>query len=118
MVWVDPAWVALLSRRVEGETASEMRRHGETRRVGLYALYLMDHRCTMIDGLVDLLLELVHRLQTRSRRKVIGAIARDIERVHGNFLSACWSTLPSSQLLTIRRVGWSMLSIRSPASRS
>ena len=80
---VDPGWVALLSRRVEGETASEMRRHGETRRLGLYALYLMDRRRTMIDGLVDLVLEIVHRLQTRSRRKVIGAIARDIERVHG-----------------------------------
>ena len=51
---VDPAWVALLSRRVEGETASEMRRHGETRRLGLYALYLMDRRRTMISGLVDL----------------------------------------------------------------
>ena len=80
---IDPAWVALLSRRVEGETASEMRRHGETRRLGLYALYLMDRRRRMIDGLVDLLLEIVHRLQTRSRRKVIAAIARDIERVHG-----------------------------------
>lgn len=34
---VDRAWTALLSRRVEGETASEMRRHGETRRLGLYA---------------------------------------------------------------------------------
>ena len=80
---VDRAWVALLSRRVEGETASEMRRHGATRRLGLYALYLMDRRRRLIDGLVDLLLEVVHRLQTRSRRKVIGAIARDIERVHG-----------------------------------
>ena len=80
---VDPAWVALLSRRVEGETASEVRRHGETRRLGLYALYLMDRRRRMIDGLVDLLLEIVHRLQTRSRRKVIGTITRDIERVHG-----------------------------------
>ena len=80
---VDRAWVPLLSRRVEGETASEMRRHGETRPLGLYALYLMDRRCRMIDGLVDLLLEIVHRLQTRSRRKVIGATARDRERVHG-----------------------------------
>ena len=80
---VDPAWFALLSRRVADESTSEMRRHGETRRLGLYALYLMDRRRTMVDGLVDLLLEIVHRLQTRLRRKVIGAIARNIERVHG-----------------------------------
>ena len=37
----------------------------------------------MIDALIDLLLEIVHRMQTRSRRRVVGAIARDIERVHG-----------------------------------
>ena len=74
---VDPTWVALLSRRVEGETASE------TRLLGLYALCFMERRRKMIDGLVDLLLEIVHRLQTRSRRKVISAVARGIERVHG-----------------------------------
>ena len=80
---VDRGWVAQLSRRVEGEAAWEMRRHGEERRHALYALYLMDRRREMVDGLVDLLLEVVHRLQTRSRRRVIGAIARDIEQVHG-----------------------------------
>lgn len=80
---VDPAWIRRLSRRVEGETAAEMRRHGDVRRLGLFALYLMDRRGKIIDGLVDLLLEIVHRLQTRSRRRVIGAIAKDIERVHG-----------------------------------
>ena len=40
-------------------------------------------RARLIDGLVDLLLGIVHRMQTRSRRQVVGAIARDIERVHG-----------------------------------
>ena len=49
----------------------------------VFALYLMGRRGTMIDNLVDLLLEIVHRLQTRSRRRVIGAIAKDIERVQG-----------------------------------
>ena len=37
-----------------------MRRHGDVRRLGLFALYLMDRRGTMIDGLVDLLLEIVN----------------------------------------------------------
>jgi TnpA family transposase len=80
---IDTAWVRRLSRRVDGETASEMRRHSDRRRLGLYALYLMDRRGKMIDGLIDLLLAIVHRLQTRSRRKVVGAIAKDIERVYG-----------------------------------
>ena len=80
---VDQGWVAMLRRRVEGENASEMRRHGEERRLGLYALYLMDRHRRLTDDLVDLLLEITHRIQTRSRRTVVTGIARDIERVHG-----------------------------------
>lgn len=82
MTNVDLALVQRLSRRVDGETAAEMRRHGDTRRLGL-ALHLMHRRAQMIDALIDLLLEIIHRMQTRSRRRVVGAIARDIERVHG-----------------------------------
>ena len=80
---IDPSWIRRLIRRVDGETAAEMRRHGTVRRLGLLALYLMDRRRKLIDGLVDLLLEIIHRMQTRSRRRVIGGIARDIERVYG-----------------------------------
>lgn len=83
MANIDPALVQRLSRRVDGETAAEMRRHGDTRRLGLFALHLMHRRAQMIDALIDLLLEIIHRMQTRSRRRVVGAIARDIERVHG-----------------------------------
>lgn len=80
---VDPALVGQLSRRVDRETTAEMRHHNENKRLGLFALYLMHRRSQMIDGLADLLLEIIHRMQTRSRRRVIGAIARDIEKVHG-----------------------------------
>jgi TnpA family transposase len=80
---IDPAWVRQLVRRVDQENAAEMRRHSDVRRLGLLMVYLMDRRGKLIDGLVDLLLEIVHRMQTRSRRRVVGAIARDIERVHG-----------------------------------
>ena len=51
---------------------------------------------TFVFGLVDLLLEITHRIQTRSRRTVVTGIARDIERVHGNGFTArnaCCSTL-------------------------
>ncbi|OBY26935.1 Tn3 family transposase [Leisingera sp. JC1] len=80
---VDPSWIKILVRRVEGETASEMRRHKREKRLGLLAIYLMSRRAKLIDGLVDLLIEVVHRIGTKSRRKVIGKIAADIEKVHG-----------------------------------
>ena len=72
-----------LARQVEGETASEMRRHAPKKRLGLLAVYLMHRRSQLIDGLIDLLLEVVHRLATRSRRKVIQRIAADIGAVNG-----------------------------------
>lgn len=81
--WVDPAWIAMRCRRVDGENASEMRRHGQKQRLGLYALYLMDRRRKLTDDFIDRLLQIIHRIQTRSRRVVITGIARDIERVHG-----------------------------------
>lgn len=80
---VERGWIARLARQVEGETASEMRRHAPEKRLGLLAVYLMHRRSQLIDGLIDLLLEVVHRLGTRSRRKVIQGIAADIGAVHG-----------------------------------
>lgn len=80
---VERGWVLRLARQVEGETASEMRRHAPEKRLGLLAVYLMHRRSQLIDGLIDLLLEVVHRLGTRSRRKVIQRIAADIGAVNG-----------------------------------
>ena len=80
---VEPGWIAQLARQVEGETASEMRRHAAQMRHGLLVVYLMHRRSQLIDGLIDLLLEVVHRLGTRSRRRVIQGIAADIGAVHG-----------------------------------
>lgn len=72
-----------LARRVSGETASEMRRHNRTYRLGLYAVYLMARESALIDNIVDLLLETVHRISARSRRKVVTGITKEIERVYG-----------------------------------
>ncbi len=80
---VERGWVMRIARQVEGETASEMRRHTPERQLGLLAAYLMHRKSQLIDGLIDLLLEVVQRLGTRSRRKVIQGIAADIGAVHG-----------------------------------
>lgn len=80
---IDPSWIKMLVRRVEAETPFEMKRRAREKRHGLLAIYLMSRRAQLIDGLVDLLIEVVHRIGTRSRRKVIGKIAADIEKVHG-----------------------------------
>ncbi len=80
---VDPFWTKMLTRRVEQETAPEMRRHNKEHRLGLFVVFLMSRQSQMTDRLVDLLIEVVHRIGTKSRRKVISGIAADIEKVHG-----------------------------------
>lgn len=80
---IGRSWIETLARRVGAETASEMRRHAPERRLGLMALWLMTRESALVDGVVDLLVETVHRLSTRSRRRVVGALAREIEKVHG-----------------------------------
>ena len=69
---VDPALVQRLTRRVDTETAAAIRRHSDTHRLGLFALHLMHRRAGMSDALIDLLLEIIHSMQTRSRRRVGG----------------------------------------------
>jgi len=67
---VGRPWIETVARRAAGETASEMRRHERTRRLGLMALWLMVRESQLTDGVVDLLVETVHRIGTRSRHTV------------------------------------------------
>ena len=80
---VGRPWIEALAHRAGGETASEMRRHAPERRLGLMALWLMTRESQLVDGVVDLLIETMRRLSTRSRHRVAGALAREIDRVHG-----------------------------------
>ena len=72
-----------LRRRVAQETAWEMRRHAPARRLGLYAIFLMIRQSEITDGLIDLLLETVHKLDVKAERTTLAALTRDVERVYG-----------------------------------
>ena len=71
------------TRRVSQETAWEMRRHKRTRRMGLYAIFLMQRQGRLTDGLVDLLVDTVHKMAGRAERRVSAAILDDIDRIYG-----------------------------------
>ncbi|WP_394893842.1 hypothetical protein ACG873_02000 [Mesorhizobium sp. AaZ16] len=76
-------WIDQIVRRVGAEKASEMRRHASRRQLGLYTVFLMMREAQIIDGMVDLLVETIHKIGVRSKRKVVAGIARDIEKVYG-----------------------------------
>lgn len=48
---------------------------------GMYAVYLLSRETQLTDATVDLLIETVHKIGTRLKRKVVGDSAKDIERV-------------------------------------
>ena len=70
-----------------------MRRHPRERRLGLLALYLVTREAAPACGLVDLLIETVHKIGVKAERRTAAALVRDVERVHGP-RSACSSTSP------------------------
>jgi len=72
-----------LRRRVAQETGWEMRRHPAPRRMGLYAIFLMACETKIIDGLVDLLIDTVHKIGVKAERKAVQALTRNVERVYG-----------------------------------
>jgi TnpA family transposase len=70
-------------RRVANETPWEMRRHPADRRHALYALYLAHREREITDGLIDLLIETVHRITSRARHAVVKRIAKEVDKVEG-----------------------------------
>ena len=76
-------WTEQMVRRVGAEKASEMRRHSQNRQLGLYAVFLMVREAQIIDGMIDLLVDTIHKIGARSKRKVVAGIAKDIEKVYG-----------------------------------
>ncbi|MEX2697521.1 DUF4158 domain-containing protein [Rhizobium mongolense] len=61
-------WVEHIVRRVAGEKAWEMRRHAPAKQIGLYAIYLSSRQAQLTDALVDLLIETIHKIGSRSKR--------------------------------------------------
>lgn len=57
-------------RRVAVEAPYELRRHPESTRLAWLAAYVQWRGQTLIDGLVDLLIDTIHRIGARAERRV------------------------------------------------
>ena len=73
----------MFRRRVFNETAWTMRWHPDNWRHALYALSLAHRQRELTDGLVDLMVEVVHKVGSQARKRVLKAFTQEIERVHG-----------------------------------
>ncbi len=70
-------------QRVAVEDLHEIQRHPDPVRYTLLAAFCWQRRRELIDTLVDLLIDLIHRLGIRAEHKVDKAVLREIKRVQG-----------------------------------
>lgn len=69
--------------RAAAEPPRELRQHPEPTRYTLLAAFCWQRRQEIIDGLVELLIEIIHRITTRAERKVIKELVQDLRTVQG-----------------------------------
>jgi Domain of unknown function (DUF4158) len=80
---VSPKRLEVYGARAATEPPREMRRHPAPVRYTLLAAFCWQRRRAIIDGLVDLLVLVIHRIGVRAERKVVQELLRDLQRVDG-----------------------------------
>lgn len=78
-----PALVKEHRRRAAAEVASELRAHSTERRATLMAALLWWREREITDGLLDLLVRVVHKTGARAERRVEKELLEDLKRVTG-----------------------------------
>ena len=69
--------------RAAAEPPREMRMHLEAIRYTLLGAFCWQRRQEIIDGLVELLIQVIHRISVRAERRVVKEPLSDFQRVHG-----------------------------------
>jgi hypothetical protein len=61
----------------------ELRRHPDATRYTLLAAYCWQRRPEIIDTLVELLMQLIHRIETRAEKQIVKTLVEEVRRVQG-----------------------------------
>jgi hypothetical protein len=80
---VRPKMLERFRRRLTNESAWEVRQHPTERRHALCAVFLHVQQRATTDGLVELLISIVHKIAVNAERKVVRELLHDFSRVHG-----------------------------------
>lgn len=78
---INDKTVSKYRRRAAVETAWEMRRHPDGIRYTLACAFLLQRRGEIIDGLIELLIQLIHKIKIRSEKRVTKEIAGNVREV-------------------------------------
>lgn len=80
---IHPKVLHRYRQRIQSESAWDVKRHRVPIRYALLSIFLFHRRREIIDGLVDLLVQIVHRMSVRADRKLVRELIGDYRKVHG-----------------------------------
>jgi hypothetical protein len=80
---LTPTIIEKYAQRVMAEAPRELRRHPSTVRYTLLACFCWQQRRQVTDSLVQLLIQIIHRMNTRAETKVKKTFIEDVVRVSG-----------------------------------
>ena len=80
---VPPKILQKYRLRAASEQPRELRNHPPSIRHTLLAAFCWQRRKEMIDGLADLLIQVVHRIGVRAERKLVRILLEDLRKVRG-----------------------------------
>lgn len=69
--------------RAGTESITELRQHPPAIRYTLLAAFCHERRQEIVDGLVELLVQLLHKIKKNAEKKVINFLVNDVKAVHG-----------------------------------
>ena len=70
-------------RRAAVESAWELRRHPERIRLPLLAFWCVPREAEVVDGLVELLIQVTHRITVKAERRVVDELVEEAREVRG-----------------------------------
>ena len=76
-------WLQKFRQRAAVETLWDLRRHAPFVRHGLVVAFCHERQHEIVDGLIDLLMQIIHKIDSRAEKKVERQLLDDFQRVRG-----------------------------------
>lgn len=80
---VSPKVLQKYRLRIIMETPAQIMAHAADRRYAMVAAFCYLRERTIIDGLTDLLIQIINKIATRAQRRVVKALLQDLRKVAG-----------------------------------
>lgn len=83
MTALPPKWLQKFRQRASVETIWDLRRHPVVTRHGLMVAFCHERQQEIIDGLIDLLMQIIHKVDSKAEKKIEQQLLADFQRVRG-----------------------------------